>query len=65
MYYPKSVYSINETVTRARMKEYDKRQREIEKMCEEICPEYHKLNLLERRKVWEQAEEAYEESRVS
>ena len=56
MYYPKSCYHIDENITRQRMREYDARQREIERKCLEINPDYHKLNLMERRKVREMAE---------
>lgn len=46
--YPNWVYNRNEDITRRNMKAYDKRQREIEKRCLEINPNYHKLGLLER-----------------
>ncbi len=55
-YYPPYVYSINEATTRRNMAEYDRRQREIKKKCYELRPDYDKLNLRERHKVWDMAE---------
>ncbi len=55
-YYPREVYNINEDITRENMKNYDLKQEKIEKACLKINPEYHKLNLLERRKIREKAE---------
>ena len=45
MYYPKSVYSINETVTRDRMQAYDKKQALFNAECEKENSQYWHLGL--------------------
>lgn len=56
MYYPPWVYHINEDVTRRNMRQYEERQRKIEKRCLEIDPDYPKLGLRERHAIRKQAE---------
>ena len=57
-YYPRYVYSCREDVTRANMREYDRKKKILEDKCLEIDPDYFHLNLRHRRKIWDQAEEA-------
>lgn len=47
-HYPKRCYSINETVTRNAMREYDEKKRIWYQELERICPNYYQLNLKER-----------------
>lgn len=55
-WYPKEVYSINETVTRENMRKYDLRQQRLYDLCLEIEPDYYKLDFKARREIRMQAE---------
>lgn len=55
--YPRWVYSPCENVTRENMRQYDRTREIFRKKCEEVCPDYYKLNLRERMKVKDQVEE--------
>ena len=59
MIYPKEVFNIREDVTRARMKEYDKKQEAIAKRCLEIDENYYHLGLKERRAIRLKVEEEF------
>lgn len=48
MYYPSYLFSINEDQTRRNIREYDRRREAWYKKAEEMFPDYHKHNLLER-----------------
>lgn len=56
MRYPKYVYSINETTTENNMREYDRKKEMFYAKCEELNPDYWKLNLRERMTIGERAE---------
>lgn len=60
MYYPKEVFSYREDVTRANMREYEKRQRQLEEKCLEIDPNYYHLGLRQRMEIRTQAEKEME-----
>lgn len=51
MYYPKNVYSVNETVTRAAMREHDKKAETWYRTAETMYPDYFRLPLRERVKL--------------
>lgn len=55
MYYPKYVYNIREDITRANMRAYDQKQKEIEKKCLEINPDYYKCTLRDRMETRQRA----------
>ena len=55
--YPKYVYSYREDVTRANMREYDRKKKEFEDKCLEINPDYFSLNFRQRMEVRRKAEE--------
>ena len=44
-WYPKSVYSFREDITRENMRKYNERQAKIYKRCLELAPDFHKLGL--------------------
>ena len=55
MYYPKYVYNVREDITRANMRAYDQKQKEIDNKCLEINPNYFKCNLRERIEIRQRA----------
>ena len=57
-YYPKYVYSYREDITRANMREYDRKKKLLEDKCLEINPDYFHLNLRQRMEVRREVEEA-------
>lgn len=57
-YYPKYIYSYRIDITRANMRDYDRRKKEFEDKCLEINPDYFSLNFRQRIEIREQAEEA-------
>ena len=48
MFYPKSVYCANETITRNNMKEYDKKRTEWYDTAVKLYPNYFNLGYRER-----------------
>lgn len=56
-YYPKEIFSINEDVTRANMREYDKKREQERKMCLAINPNYYKLDARTQYEIRKQAKE--------
>ena len=55
-YYPSWVYSRNERTTRENMRQYDQKQKEIEKACLQINPNYYKLTLREQYAIRDKVE---------
>ena len=53
MYYPKELFSINETATRRNLRAYDLRQTEIKQKAMLLEPNYKKLNLIEQAAIRE------------
>lgn len=53
MYYPKELFSINETATRRNIRLYDLKQTEIEQKAIQLEPNYKKLNLIEQAAIRE------------
>ena len=56
MMYPKELFSINETVTKENLRQYEERKNLIYKKCEEIDPDFWKLPFRERMKIKAKAE---------
>lgn len=48
VYYPKELFSINETLTRHNLEEYDRKRENWYKAAEELFPTYFKMGLRER-----------------
>ena len=48
MYYPRELFSINETQTRKNLREYDRRREAWYKKAEEMFPDYFKANVIKR-----------------
>lgn len=57
MRYPKEIYSPREDITRANMREYDRKKDLVYKKCEELNPNYWNLPFRERILVYKQAQE--------
>lgn len=51
MYYPKELFSINETQTRRNIAAYDAQQDRIYNECLRICPNYSNMDLKARRSI--------------
>lgn len=51
MYYPKSVYCANETITRNNMKEYNVKRKIWYDTAEKLYPNYYQMGLKERLKA--------------
>ena len=51
-WYPDWVYSINEDITRRNMAEYDRKMDKVFAKCRELDPDYDRLPMLERFKVY-------------
>lgn len=47
-YYPKELFSINETLTMLNLAEYDRKRENWYKAAEELFPDYFKMGLRER-----------------
>ena len=56
MYYPKELFSINETQTRRNMAAYEAQQDCIYNECLRICPEYNSLSLKQSHGIRKYAE---------
>ena len=48
LYYPKELFSINETVTAENIRQYDRARDEWYRAAEKLFPDYHKMNLREK-----------------
>lgn len=55
-YYPRWVYSPDENITRANMKQYEKEQNAIYNKCLELNPAFHSLKFKEQYAIKERAE---------
>ena len=55
--YPGYIYNINEDVTRANMKEYDRKKELWYKSAEELYPNYWDIPFRERIKLYEKISE--------
>lgn len=51
MYYPKELFSINETQTQRNMAEYEQKQKKWYEAAEKLFPNYFRMNLKERIKI--------------
>ena len=56
MNYPKEVFSINETITKENMRQYDAWRERVYKRCKEIAPDYWSLDFRTRLEIKERAE---------